>query len=357
MNILQVCPVSYGPAGGVSEHVVNISEQLAQRHKLKVYATTQDPQVSRRALINGVEVEKFHCYAPNNAYFFSWEMLLRLRKAKFDVIHGHSYHAFPFHFSTLGECEKFVVTPHFHGVGHTIFRNCLIRLLKYFGAKTLRKADKIVLVSEYEKTLISEQFELDPEKLVVIPNGVDLTQIPSPKKRNRKHRTVLYVGYLVDFKGVQYLIDVLPKLPDDVILEIVGRGPLRPFLERRARKLKVFGRLRFHQYLTRAELMQKYADAEVFVLLSKYEAYSMVVAEALAAGTPCIVADRSALSEWVDNESCFGVSYPVNLGDLARSINSVLNMKIDEKSFKKWIGTKILDWDDVAKRLEKIYVE
>ena len=355
MDILQVCPFSYGDIGGVAEHVKRVSEGLAQRHNVTVYATDSRSEFPRCEVINGVQVERFRRYAPSDAYFFSGEMLLRLRKADFDVVHGHCYHAFPLHFSTLAKRRKFVVTTHFHGVGHSLFRDFLIRLLKVFGGTTLRKADKIIAVSEYEQSLILEQFGFDSGRVVVIPNGVDLSEFSGLRRRNQDFKSILYVGWLQSYKGVQYLVEVLPRLGSNVILEIVGKGSLRPFLEKRARQLKVHNRVRFFENLPRRELLQKYVDADVFVLLSMYEAYSLVVAEALAAGTPCIVADTSALSEWVDNQSCYGLGFPVNLGELANLINRVLNAGVNRRVMKKWIGTKILDWNEVVERLEVVY--
>jgi len=357
MEILQICPDFYVRAGGISVHVRNISERLASRHNVTVFATGNGSRPPRYELKNGVKVERFKCYAPSNAYFFSWEMFLRLRQVKFDIVHAHGYHAFPLHFSVLAKCKKFVVTTHFHGKGHSAFRDSLIRLLKPFGEKTLRKADKIIAVSEYEKSLLCRQFRFDSERVAVIPNGVDLSEFSRLKKQNRGFRSVLYVGYLVDFKGVEYLVEVLPKLPDDVVLEIVGKGPLKPFLERRARQLGIYDRVKFCQDLPRRELLQKYADAEVFVMLSMHEAYSLATAEALATGTPCIVANTSALSEWVDNKTCFGISVPVNSNELAELVNNVLDNGADRRLMKKWIGTKILDWNDVTRQLEMIYEE
>jgi glycosyltransferase involved in cell wall biosynthesis len=159
------------------------------------------------------------------------------------------------------------------------------------------------------------------------------------------------------YKGVHYLVEVLPKLADDVVLEIVGTGPIKPFLEKRAMELKVYDRVRFYENLPRRELLQKFADADVFVLLSRFEAYSLVVAEALTAGTPCIVANTSALSEWIDNETCFGADFPISLNELARLIESVLDNGADKRAMKKWIGTKILDWNNVAYELESIHLK
>jgi glycosyltransferase involved in cell wall biosynthesis len=355
LRILQVTPDPYRTSGGILVHVQSISERLAKRHDVTVYATNRGLRSPKYELRNGVKIERFNCYAPNEAYYFSLEMLLRLRKDKYDVVHAHGYHAFPFHFSTLADCKKLVVTPHFHGVGHSTFRKSLVQLLKPFGKETLKKADKIIAVSEYEKSLICSQFNFSQDKIEVIPNGVSFDEFSGLRKTNKDYRSILYVGYLIDFKGAAYLVDVLPRLADNVILEIVGRGPLKPVLEKLAKDRKVEDRVRFYQDLPRHELLQKYANADVFALLSKHEAYSIVVAEALAAGNPCVVTRASALSEWIDNETCFGVDYPVSLNDLADQINRALESKVDRKSTAKWNGTKILDWNDVVERLEKIY--
>ena len=67
------------------------------------------------------------------------------------------------------------------------------------------------------------------------------------------------------------------------------------------------------------------------------------------------MANSSALGEWVDNETCFSVDFPVNLNKLARLINSLLDNNVDRKIVKKWVGNKILDWNEVVERLEDIY--
>lgn len=341
--------------GGVSVYVRNISERLAKRHDVTVFATNLGG-LPRFEVVNGVKVERFNCIAPGRAYFFSWDMLFRLRKSEFDVVHGHCYHAFPMHFSALAKCKRFIVSTHFHGVGHSAFRDSLMRLFKPIGKRTLEKADKIVAVSEYEKNLLLEQFGLDPEKIVVIPAGVDLNEFNGLKRRERGFRSILYVGRLVDYKGVHYLIEVLPFLPKDVVLEIVGAGPLKPYLEIRAKELGVFERVRIYQYLPRLELLQLFADSDVFVLPSKYEAYSLVVAEALVAGTPCIVANTSALREWIDGETCLGINYPIVLDELAKAINGVLSRRANGNLISKCqIGRKILNWDYCVSQLENLY--
>ena len=190
----------------------------------------------------------------------------------------------------------------------------------------------------------------------MIPNGLDLSEFINLKRETDDFKRVLYVGRLEPYKGVQHLVQILPKLENNVVLEIVGTGPSRKQLETEARRLGVLERVSFYENLPRNELLQKYVNADAFVLLSRFEAYSIAVAEALTAGTPCIVANTSALCEWIDNVSCFGIDFPIGLNKLAETVNYVLN-NVEKLSVASTghIGSKILDWSEVVARLENLY--
>jgi glycosyltransferase involved in cell wall biosynthesis len=83
------------------------------------------------------------------------------------------------------------------------------------------------------------------------------------------------------------------------------------------------------------------------VLLSEHEAPCLAVSEALAAKTPCIVANTSAVSEWIVNKNYFGIDYPVDNAKLAELITRVIGTEVG--------SIKLLDWDDVARETLKVY--
>jgi len=347
MKILQVSNGYFPSVGGVEVHVRNISERLAKRHEVTVF-TTDSSGLPKKEEINGVLIRRFRSFSPNNAYHVSFGMLKELRKSQFDIVHGHNYHALPLFFSRYANKKRFIVTPHdYHRHGSSMLRDILIKLYKPFGKKIFQEADRVIAVSNYEKDLLIEDFKIEAGKIVVIPNGVNLEEFRGLKKEEKDHKTILYVARLEKFKGVQYAIQALPLLEESIRLEILGKGPYKEKLIGLAKELRVAHRIDFYQDLHGRELLNRYANADLLMLLSKYESFSIAVAEALASRTPCILANTAGLKEMVDNENCFGIDYPIIIDRLAELINKVIGRKVGE--------IELWDWDEVVKQLETVY--
>jgi len=350
MKILQVCPKYYPSIGGVEEHVRNISERLTKKYDLSVLTTDPSGKLPREEVINNVKVKRFKSWAPNNAYYFSGELKKYLTKNSnsSDIVHAHSYSAFPALYAAKAKGEnRLIFTPHYVGGGGTFFRNLLHIPYRLMTAELFRKADNIICVSKYEMGLLRNRFKVECAKLRFIPNGVQLSEFEGLKKKRKNSKVILCVSRLEKYKGVQYPLMALQKLDRSIFLEIVGKGPYRNGLIKLAKKFGVDNRVRFHQDLQRKELLQRYAMADVFILVSKREAMPITIAEALAAKIPCIVSKIPFLEEWVDNENCFGTDYPIDNDELVNLINKVIGKKIK--------GVQLRDWDDVTRDLEVVY--
>jgi glycosyltransferase involved in cell wall biosynthesis len=292
-------------------------------------------------------VKRFHSFSPGDAYHISFEMLKELKKSQFDIVHGHSYHAFPLFFSRYARRKRYIVTPHYHGHGHTLIRNFFIRLYKPFGRKIFNQADRIIANSKYEKKLLLKDFTIEENKISVVYPGINLAEFTHLEDIQRDAKTILYIGRLEEYKGVQYIIQTLPVMDKDFHLEIVGKGPYKANLVTLIDRLGLNNRVRFYQDLPRQELLKMYARAGTFVLLSKHEAFALTAAEALASKTPCIVANTSALLEWIDNKNCFGIDYPINNTELAELIIKVIGKEVSD--------VKLWDWDEVVQKLQNVY--
>ncbi len=355
MKIAQVCPRFYPDIGGVETHVYEISKRLAKKFGVEVLTTDPSGKLPKIENIEGVTVRRFKSLAPGDAYYFSLDLYryLKKRSTEYDLIHAHNYHAFPALFAALSKKDnKFIFTPHYHAHGHSFFRNLLHKPYKTFGKKIFRKADAVICVSNYEKCLVLENFSVDENKIHVIPNGINLEEFSDvdkiKKQKDKSLKRILFVGRIEKYKGLDYVVKALKHLPENFVLEVVGKGSYKPKIVNLAKEMGVADRIKFYQDLSREELVRRYAEADVLVLLSKHEAYGIVVAEALAAKTPCVVAKTSALGEWVDNRNVYGVRYPIDVDTLAELIKKSVELSVVESS-------KLMSWDDVTMKTKRVY--
>lgn len=398
MKIAQICPRYSPDIGGVETHVKEISERLVKAgHDIEVITTDPTGKLKKRDIINGVKVIRFRSFAPGNAYYFAPQIYFYLKKHNYDVIHAHSYHALPALFAAFGKGKRrLVFTPHYHRSGHTAFRNLLHKPYRLFGKVIFSRADSIICVSEYEKRLVETDFRV-AGKTVKIPNGINLKEfehlrtqqkdkgiegkarkgiteeeqagkeevekgkaeegktgkIKAGEKGPGKRKTLLYVGRLEEYKGVQYIIQSLPEI-QEFRLRIVGKGPYEAELRNLAKNLGVEGRVEWLKDLSREKLLECYADADIFLMLSSHEAYGITVAEALAAGTPCVVAKGSALEEFVDGVRCLGIDEPIKKEEIIKLINQLKDVKQNNEFIIE--NLTVFDWNYVTEKIENIYM-
>ena len=352
MKIVQVCPRYYPDIGGVETHVQEISERLAKRG-FEVVVLCTDPTGKRRntEMINGVSVRRFRSFAPNNAFFFAPQIYFHLKRTNCDLIHAHSYHALPAFLAAMAKDDRrFVFTPHYHGRGHTPLRNFLLRPYRFLGSKIFESADKVIFVSLYERRLAERDFDIPDNKINRIINGIILEEFEEGC-RDRDAKKILYIGRLEEYKGVQHIIEALPSLRD-YRLVIVGQGPYEDELKKLAEDLGVGDRVEWLKNLSREDLLDQYRTAGIFVMLSSFEAFGITVAEALASGTPCIVATGSALEEFVDGKACVGVKRPINTKELAEKIEELSGKTVSGSDL---LREKIKSWDEVVSQHIRLY--
>ncbi len=351
MKIAQVCPRYYPDIGGVETYVREISERLVKLgFDVEVICTDPTGRSLEKEIINGVRVIRFRSIAPGDAYFLAPQIYFYLKSHNYDLIHAHNYHALPAMFAAFAKNKRsFIFTPYYHGGGHTPLRNLFHKPYKSLGRKILEMSDKLTCISEYERQKVIQDFGIPSEKIEKIPVGLTLKEFADLKhqKRTSGDRTLLYVGRLEEYKGIQYIIKTLPQLPDFKLV-VIGKGPYEKDLHKLAENLEVIKRINWQKNMSREELLKQYASADVFLMLSTHEAYGITVAEALASGVPCIVAMGSALEEFVDDQTCAGLVSPIDIDNLASMIESMSKKSITRVK-------NIMDWDEVVEKLIKIY--
>jgi len=129
-------------------------------------------------------------------------------------------------------------------------------------------ADKVVVNSMFTSTLLLGR----TRKVAILYPGVDASVMRIPEDGQTAKDTILFVGRLVERKGVGDLLDALSLLKDDLPalrLEVVGNGPERTKLESKANELGLAERVTFFGELRGAELYRRYAKCTLFAMPSK----------------------------------------------------------------------------------------
>ena len=306
MRIALVTP-RYAPAIGGVERVAEMQARELHRRGLQLEVITTDPtrRLPRLEQRAGVQVRRFPTLAGDDVYFLAPTLgaWLSRHACEFDVLHAHSYHtplALQTALAARAAGRPLIVTPHYHGTGHSTFRRWLHRPYRPLGQWLLRQARRVLCVSSVEEQLLREHFGKSL-RTTVVPNGIDVDELSAarraPESRLDRGVRVLFVGRLDAYKVSRRLIDALPYLPTGSRLTLIGDGPLRMDLTRAAEALGVRSRVEFVGSLSRAELIDRYAAADVFVSLSRHESFGLAVLEAGAAGLPLAVSDIPAHRE------------------------------------------------------------
>ncbi len=231
--------------------------------------------------------------------------------------------------------------------------------LKWILKKTIHVYDHIFTVSQYLKDDLVDEFNLNPEKISVIYNGVNMH--PEPKDRaliekyGVKDKVVLlFVGQLVERKNPLLLVELMKRLYGGKIkLIICGSGPLKAKIKQQAIGLE--------EYITvidpvyGKEKNKLFNLADIFMFPSLNEGFGLVVAEAMAVGKPVICSPNTSLPELVED----GVN-----GYLAGDIteweeetrrlisNKPLREKMGQRGLRK---SKQFNWDAVADKTLTAY--
>lgn len=256
---------------------------------------------------------------------------------------GRAYHRRPF-----------VVTVH----GSDIFQAPRIPLVGPLTRMALSRARRVIAVSRSlaEATLA---LGLPAHRVEVLPDGIDIDRFqPGSKQREP---LILFVGSLIERKGVRYLLQALPaliqKLPE-YHLAVVGDGPQRSELVQLAQSLNLATHATFAGAQSQAQIGQWMRRARLFVLPSLEEALGIVLLEALASGTPCVATQVGGIPEVVSPE--VGRLVPVaDPGALAEAMVAVLSDRAAWGAMSRRARAHVMEncytWKKVASRLIEIY--
>jgi glycosyltransferase involved in cell wall biosynthesis len=357
-----VLPKFFPSIGGVETRVKEIAARLAVKG-IDVEVCSFDLKSTTREIgnVSGIEVRRFRAFAPRDAYyfpelgFFEW-----VRHHPAEIVDAQNIHALPaIAAAVCGSRGKLFLTPHYHGEGHTFLRRMFFKMYRQnLVRKMIQKCQNVICVSPEEKALFERDFAECNDKLVLIPNGIDLPELSKCRwKPTVGRHTVLYVGRLEEYKNVGVLIRATAvlkrRLGRDLRLVIIGSGPHKNSLQRYSVSMGLQHSIDWIGEVTRESLLRYYQTSTAFVMPSMHEAYSLATAEAIAIGVPTVVSNVGPLATYARDGLASGVD-STNAAQLAECLFEITRNPA-RYSYQADLSKHFRTWDRVAADVERLY--
>ncbi len=387
MNIL-LLSWEYPPRiiGGLGTHVYKLATNLAKQG-VNIHVVTKDvfgaPDYEKS---EGVHIHRVPLYPPEIPQddWVAWTLqfnmalmeravpIINERVGSVNVIHAHDWlvahasialkHAYRIPMvATVHATEYGRHQGHLPGPMQKIIHQCEWWLTF--------ESFRTICCSNYMKGEVVQIFELPPDKVDVVPNGIEMddfcgdvsAELTRQKYIRPDSRMIFFVGRLVYEKGVQTVIEAMPRVlarVPDVRFLIAGTGPHMRQLKAQVQELQLDNKIHFLGFVDTQRLSTFYKCADMTVVPSIYEPFGMVALEAMAAGSPVIVADTGGLKENVVHEATGLKFKPGNPESLAEAMIRVLDdrelalrLKTDARDF---IGERF-SWDRIARSTMEVY--
>lgn len=162
--------------------------------------------------------------------------------------------------------------------------------------RSVRRAARVLAVSEWTKRDLIEHYGVAAEKVVVTPNGVDTLFRPGPAEEGPPY--ALFVGTLQPRKDPIAALEAVAMANANLRLVLVGPDKgLGAETRRAASRLGLNGRVEFAGHVTKEQLAKLYRGAVCLVFPSLYEGFGLPVVEAMASGTPVVAAASGSIPE------------------------------------------------------------
>jgi D-inositol-3-phosphate glycosyltransferase len=380
----------YPPApGGVERHVDEISRRLVARGRpVTVYTSRLYREFPWEPLpANFVEpptpaglmVRRVPAWSlPGELHYpFFRGLYRRLESDRPELLHVHTYgtnHAAVARRYHRRAGAPYVITAHYHPIW-SIHGGRVRHLIRGFYDRRLAApivgdaARLIVQTQEEERLIRANGFPLPPVE--IIPPGYSPATPPpaDPEAFRRAFRVdgpfALFVGRLASNKGLTALVDAFGDLhrhdPSAYLVLVGADGGEQANVERRVRERGLSERVRFTGFVADESLLAAgFREARLFALPSQYEAFGLVLLEALAQGTPVIASRVGGIPEFVEDGKAGRLIPPEDAGALAAAFRDLWD---DEATRVRWgaYGRDTVvpryQWDRVVDRLETVYRE
>ena len=379
------CPVGTlgtKDTGGMSVYIVELASELGKLgHIVDAYTRVHDPadpivvelgHNARLIHIEAGEMEQIHklaVYSHLPDFACGLEAYRKENDLEYDIVFSHYWLS-----AWIGEyLQQWWGVPHvsmFHTLG--VVKNTMgigktepeLRIAT--EGELARTVHHIIAPTEREKVELVNQYGVFPERIGVVPCGVNPGLFkPVNRDEARKEtgldngKIILYVGRIDPLKGIANLIKAFSYLDNnhDIKLAVIGGGESSheetAHLKTLARELGVENRILFTGTVKQNRMPFYYCAADVCVIPSFYESFGLVALESLSCGTPIVANDVGDLKNIVREGETGYVTESNDPGLLAEKIALILGRPENEKVPASFVRDSVMEfaWENIAASL------
>jgi len=380
--------------GGAGVHVGYLSRELAKTMPVEVrcFGNQRIEEGNLRVIGFDVDTSNFTCPKPLRSAFGAVRRCTDFNTMNIDadLVHCHTWYT---HFGGILAKKNYaiplVITVHSLEPLRPWKREQLAGGYDFslWVEKTaLEMTDAVIAVSNETKADIERLFDVDPARVHVIHNGIDLEEyykVHSTAALKRFHIDptkpyLLFVGRITRQKGIVHLVRAIDSMDSDFQIVLCAGAPDTPEIAAEMNeavanaKSKRDGIIWIEEMVDRKTAIELYSNAAVFCCPSIYEPFGIINLEAMACETAVVATAVGGIKEVVvDGETGFLVPLeqmketpfePLNPGkfscDLAARINQLMQDRQLREKFGK-AGRKRAEeefsWSAIARETEKLY--
>jgi len=362
----------YPMKGGAENNCFYLAKELAKKHEIHVFTSDRgDKKIfNKEEVVDGVKIHRYKNWFRYKYYLTFTPGFLDVLNYNLDVLHVHSlgflWHDVIVLLKKSFSKTKIINTPHGpfmalrnYSFLEDIFRNAVVFLELFFN----RLYDAVIQVNPNQwKWMV--KYGIDKNKIKYTPNGISediFNKVRNKKfieRYNLRNKFVIsYLGRIQKYKGLEQVIRILPTLNRKIVFLAMGKDAGdRERLVELSKKLKVHDRVIFTGEVSDNEKLSGLDASEIFIMPSEWEAFGIVILEAMARGN-AIISTKNEGAEFLVKKNN-GLLYDFgNLKKLEENINILYkNRKLIDGMKKNNIKkAKEFLWKDIAKELERIY--
>jgi Glycosyltransferase len=365
-NIAVVIP-KYGLVGGAEQFASELTQRLCARNDNKFHVFTNRWQTSSAAIrFHKVPIISFPKFLTTIS--FAYFIRRQLRKNIFSLVHSHE---------RIFAADIFTL----HGIPHRYWvHNVRRKKMSFYDLVTAwvekklveeGNCKKFIAVSSLTKDIFLQEYQVNPDKVSVINPGVDLNDYAQRNKdsvRNTIRRelginiadpVILFASMNFEIKGLDDVLFSLAKLKAQnrkFKLIVAGKGNIKKYTKM-AKEAQINSDIIFTGPVNKEKLIRMYLASDLYIMLSKFDTFGMVVLEAMAAGLPVIISSNVGAKDLVqEDKNGFIVSNTSDTEYIATKIALLLDENIRRPLAEAAYQTAAQNtWDAVTKKYAAIY--